>query len=392
GFFFLKKHATIVDTTVCEPHYNRAIETRAFERRRYTFNTQQDVENYWFDLMCVCLNTPLGVIRPRNRNGDGDAEREEAEPDSTAGRISYERLQYTLKGSCEVIDDGITPGNGQGAGGLDSCFYSHLKRNWLWTTYLLNKPKKLGDSQEVRLRNILSKHLFSKSVCAVFQDGHPLAPPAVLEEAVQVRVEPSSRNQQVRGGRRQKRKRQKKEIVKPPKKKRKLRSKSLCHDETDRKALMKMMRQRVTWTHLEDGILMLCRVASHFLNQKIKKPFVGWTVVRDILHRDLEMSQDKTSLAVSRRSRHIMKNPQTHLNYRICLAEVYQDKTLVDEFMNRTNNYTDLLVCAEEFNEFVSALRTKFSSSCASSEVLLPDTKEELFNNGSIKTQHYQDM
>ncbi|XP_060715992.1 general transcription factor 3C polypeptide 1-like [Tachysurus vachellii] len=386
GFFFLKKHATIVDTTVCEPHYNRAIETRPFERRRYTFNTQQDVENYWFDLLCVCLNTPLGVIRPRNRNSDGDAEREEAEPDSAAGRISYERLQYTLKGSCEVIDDGITPGNGQGAGGLDSCFYSHLKRNWLWTTHLLNKPKKPGDSHEVRLRNVLSKHLFSKSVCAVFQDGHPLAPPAVLEEAVQVRVEPSSRNQQVRGGRRQKRKRQKKEIIKPPKKRRKLRSKSLCHDETDRKALMKMTRQRVMWTHLEDSILMLCRVASHFLNRKIKKPFVGWNVVRDILHRDLEMSQDKTSLAVGRRSRHIMKNPQTHLNYRICLAEVYQDKTLVDEFMNRTNNYTDLLVCAEEFNEFVSALRTKFSSSCASSEVLLPDTKEELFNKFKVYT------
>lgn len=39
-----------------------------------------------------------------------------------------------------------------------------------------------------------------------------------------------------------------------------------------------------------------------------------------------------------------------------------------------------LKVCAEEFNDFVSALRTKLSSSCGSSEVLLPDTKEELFN------------
>ncbi|KAK3530680.1 hypothetical protein QTP86_031897, partial [Hemibagrus guttatus] len=269
GFFYLKKHATIVDTTVCEPHYNRAIETRPFERRRYTFNTQQDVENYWFDLLCVCLNTPLGVIRPRNRHGEGGAEREEAEPDSTSGRITYESLQYTLKGSCEVIDDGVTPGDGQGAGGLDSSFYSHLKRNWLWTTHLLNKPRKPEDSHTVRLRNVLSKHPFPKSVCAVFRDGHPLVPPTVLEEEVRVRVEPSSRNQQVRGGRRQKRKRQKKETIKPPKQRRKLKNKSLCHDETDRKALMKMTRQRVMWTHLEDSILMLCRVASHFLNRKV---------------------------------------------------------------------------------------------------------------------------
>ncbi|MCJ8750442.1 hypothetical protein PDJAM_G00265930, partial [Pangasius djambal] len=125
-----------------------------------------------------------------------------------------------------------------------------------------------GDSHAVRLRNLLSKHPFPKSVCAVFQGGGPLAPPAVLEEEVQVGVEPSSRNQQVRGGKRQKRKRQKKEIIKPPKKRRKLKRQSMCHDETDRRALMRMTRQRVMWTHLEDSILMLCRVASHFLNRK----------------------------------------------------------------------------------------------------------------------------
>lgn len=386
GFFFLKRNVTIVDTTLCEPHYNLAIETRPFERRRYTFNTPQDVENYWFDLLCVCLNTPLGVIRPRSRTGEGDAETEEAEPDATVGTVRYDSLQYTLKGGCEVVDDGVTPGDGKGAGGLDSSFFSHLKRNWIWTTYLLNKPKKPGDSHAVRLRNLLSKHPFPKSACAVIQGGGPLPPPAVLEEEVQVGVEPSSRNQQVRGGKRQKRKRQKKEIIRPPKKRRKLRRKSTCQDDIDRKALMRMTRQRVMWTHLEDSILMLCRVASHFLNRKIKKPFVGWNVVRDILHRDLELSLDKTSLSVSRRSRYIMKNPQTQLNYRICLAEVYQDKALVEEFMNRTNNYTEPTVCAKEFNEFVSALRKKFNSSCGSSEVVLPDTKEELFNKFKVYT------
>ncbi|KAF4075560.1 hypothetical protein AMELA_G00235700 [Ameiurus melas] len=386
GFFFLKRNVTIVDTTLCEPHYNLAIETRPFERRRYTFNTPQEVDSYWFDLLCVCLNTPLGVIRPRSRTGVGDAETEEAEPDATVGTVRYDSLQYTLKGGCEVVDDGVTPGDGKGAGGLDSSFFSHLKRNWIWTTYLLNKPKKPGDSPAVRLRNLLSKHPFPKSACAVIQSGGPLPPPAVLEEEVQVGVEPSSRNQQVRGGKRQKRKRQKKEIIRPPKKRRTLRRKSTCQDDTDRKALMRMTRQRVMWTHLEDSILMLCRVASHFLNRKIKKPFVGWNVVRDILHRDLELSLDKTSLSVSRRSRYIMKNPQTQLNYRICLAEVYQDKALVEEFMNRTNNYTEPTVCAKEFNEFVSALRKKFKSSCGSSEVVLPDTKEELFNKFKVYT------
>lgn len=52
----------IVDTTTCDPHYNLAHSSRPFERRLYVLNSMQDVENYWFDLQCVCLNTPLGTI------------------------------------------------------------------------------------------------------------------------------------------------------------------------------------------------------------------------------------------------------------------------------------------------------------------------------------------
>lgn len=61
-FVFLKKNAVIVDTTICDPHYNLAHSSRPFERRLYVLNSMQDVENYWFDLQCVCLNTPLGTI------------------------------------------------------------------------------------------------------------------------------------------------------------------------------------------------------------------------------------------------------------------------------------------------------------------------------------------
>lgn len=59
-FVYVKKNARIVDTTTCEPHYNLAQSSRPFDRRLYAFHMLQDVENYWFDLQCVCLNTPLG--------------------------------------------------------------------------------------------------------------------------------------------------------------------------------------------------------------------------------------------------------------------------------------------------------------------------------------------
>lgn len=60
---YLKRNSTIVDTTQAEPHYWLVTESpdKPFEKRQYTFNTAEDVENYWFDLMCVCLNTPLGT-------------------------------------------------------------------------------------------------------------------------------------------------------------------------------------------------------------------------------------------------------------------------------------------------------------------------------------------
>lgn len=61
-FVYMKRNAVIVDTTVCDPHYNLAQSSRPFERRLYVLNTMQDVENFWFDLQCVCLNTPLGMI------------------------------------------------------------------------------------------------------------------------------------------------------------------------------------------------------------------------------------------------------------------------------------------------------------------------------------------
>lgn len=49
-----------MDTTICDPHYNLAHSSRPFERRLYVLDSMQDVESYWFDLQCICLNTPLG--------------------------------------------------------------------------------------------------------------------------------------------------------------------------------------------------------------------------------------------------------------------------------------------------------------------------------------------
>ncbi|NXL90567.1 TF3C1 factor, partial [Alectura lathami] len=400
-FVYMKRNAVIVDTTVCDPHYNLAQSSRPFERRLYVLNTMQDVENFWFDLQCVCLNTPLGVVRcPRTKRSHLQEEAAlEVEQQSAVDKHSLERkhamLEYTT-GSREVVDDGTIPGDGLGAAGLDSSFYGHLKRNWIWTSYIINKTRKENTVPEnrltVRLQTFLTKHPLPLSTGGnkINILGEAKAGSESLvqkEECVEISKEATQdRNKRVRGGKSQKRKRLRKDTGKMTKKKKKEenpveKSKRLrYHDEADQSALRRMTRLRVTWTVQEDILLMLCRIASHVLNAKVKGPFVPWQVVRDIMHASFEESLDKTSHSVGRRARYIVRNPQTYLNYKVCLAEVYQDKALIEDFMNREKNYEEPQICATEFKEFVERLKVKFSSTLGNPKLEIPDTLQELFS------------
>uniref|UniRef100_A0A8C9ERQ9 General transcription factor IIIC subunit 1 n=1 Tax=Pavo cristatus TaxID=9049 RepID=A0A8C9ERQ9_PAVCR len=313
-FVYMKRNAVIVDTTICDPHYNLAQSSRPFERRLYVLNTMQDVENFWFDLQCVCLNTPLGMENTVSEN-----------------RLTVRLQTFLTKHPLPLSTGG-------------------------------NKINILGEPK------VGPESIIQKKECI-----------EISQEATQ------DRNKRVRGGKNQKRKRLRKDTGKTAKKKKKEekpveKSKRLrYHDEADQSALQRMTRLRVTWTVQEDVLLMLCRIASHVLNAKVKGPFVPWQVVRDIMHASFEESLDKTSHSVGRRARYIVRNPQTYLNYKVCLAEVYQDKALIDEFMNRENNYEEPQVCAAEFKQFVERLKAKFSSTLGNPKLEIPDTLQELF-------------
>ncbi|XP_020777823.2 general transcription factor 3C polypeptide 1 [Boleophthalmus pectinirostris] len=385
-FIYVKRHATIVDTTRSEPHYWLVTEPpeRPFERRRYTFNTAEDIESFWFDLMCVCLNTPLGVIRSKRNGGETD-------PSFVRDRSVFVGMSYLIKGSLEVVDDGSIPGDGKGAGGLSSEFFAHLKRNWLWTNHLLSvKPRHTGlecTDTKVRLKSLCRNSL--QMVLQAEGSAMPsyLTPKKKLitEEDVQVVEEPACRKKQGMGGKQQKRKRQKKEVVKVPRKKKEAKKRSSAHDERDHEALKHMTRQRVYWSLQEDSLMMLCAVAANLLNSKLKRPFVPYCVVRDVLHKEFEKSRDKTSLAVGRRTRYILKNPQTMLNYRICLAEVGQDNALLKLLEENLPKDPDSPEeCAQSFSEYVRLLRQKFSSTVDLNELYIPDSKEELFSQFKI--------
>uniref|UniRef100_A0A8C6MKJ1 Ral transcription factor IIIC subunit 1 n=1 Tax=Nothobranchius furzeri TaxID=105023 RepID=A0A8C6MKJ1_NOTFU len=388
-FVYLKRNATIVDTTSTEPHYWQVSEPpdKPFERRSYTLNTADDVESYWFDLMCVCLNTPLGVIRSKRFTQEGDPVQS-----MVYDRYVFAGLAHMLKGSIEVCDDGSIPGDGKGAAGLDSEFFGHLKRNWLWTSHLLlNKrtPTTIKTPQtQNRLKGLLNRDALrialqagDGSISCYLTSKRPLS-----TENVEVGIEPVSRIQQGIGGKGQKRTKVRKEVVKVTRKKRKEpKPRAPAHDEADHRALKMMTKRRVYWTIQEDSVIMLCAVASYLLNSKLKKVYVPYCIVRDLLHAEFQISEDKTSLAVGRRTKYILKNPQTYLNFRICLAEVYQDTTLLKHLEENKpvcpDNPED---CAKSFSEYIRLLRQKFSAVTSALDVIFPDSTQELFSRFKV--------
>ncbi|PKU37023.1 hypothetical protein llap_12674 [Limosa lapponica baueri] len=383
----LKKHTLI-------RFLPRSVRQQLLYKRRYIFSVVENLQRLCYMGLIQFGPTEkfqdkdqpkpfvcVGVVRcPRSKKSNLQVEETaldvEMEQESAVDKHNLERkcamLEYTT-GSREVVDDGTIPGDGLGAAGLDSSFYGHLKRNWIWTSYIINKTRKENTVSEngltVRLQTFLTKHPLPLSTGGnkinILGEAKVGSESLVQkEECVEINTEPTQD--------RTKRVREEDSVEK---------SKRLrYHDEADQSALQRMTRLRVTWTVQEDSLLMLCRIASHVLNAKVKGPFVPWQVVRDIMHASFEESLDKTSHSVGRRARYIVRNPQTYLNYKVCLAEVYQDKALIEDFMNRENNYEDPQVCAKEFKEFVERLKEKFSSTLGNPKLEIPDTLQELFS------------
>ncbi|XP_078676635.1 general transcription factor 3C polypeptide 1-like [Branchiostoma floridae x Branchiostoma belcheri] len=415
-FIYLNKNASIVDTTTSSPGYFIVRSDKEFVLRRYKFTSEREVESYWCALECICLNTPLGAIRLR-------------EPSAPRGHtgletwVSRAKLLQFANPEEEIVDDGHIPGDGKGAGGLDSVFFSHLKRNWKLPPMTHGreypgqpadrssasglslypggvsprKPKRLP--KQVYIIKMPFKSPEKKTQSSSAEESSPGKAKQQLVKVTKVQDSTKDRNKKVKGGKGQKRKREKKQEAPKPSKARKRKAslssdgpprkkdhkKEKYHDTRDKAALSRMKRQRVSWTPQEDSLILRCRVASALLNKKVQQSFVPWMVVRDLLHDTFQASEDKTTFAVARRSTYIMKNSQTALNFKICLAEVHQDKEFMSWISSMKEDYTDPKVCEEEYRIVVGRLQEKFRAMPGTMEEL-PDTMEELLSKYQIMT------
>ncbi|KAF8789321.1 General transcription factor 3C polypeptide 1 like protein [Argiope bruennichi] len=385
-FLYVHKHASVKDTTISPSGYVHIKEDLNYEVKSYTFETEDDVETFWLDLENIAFHTSLGKFSA----AAGKTIRI-TEADYKPELISALKNKHFH----EVVDAGKIPGDGLGAGGFDSSLYMHCRRNWQNTATTQpsrnsQTPYQKGDTALVSIQNLLKHN--EKSSTETRTRMQRLTKNAFLTQ----------KDNRLTTNRPSDKKKATVSPVKFPNKRdrTKIRTVKVRHtkkrapyyDEKDKAAMMKMDKARCTWTSQEDSFLLLCKVASSFLDPHYcKNLVVPYTVVRDLLYKQVpEISENKTSRACQRRLRYMMLNPETINNVNVFLGEALQDDELVKEFSLPKPPKTNEEVWASMFTTVVQKLLEKFTSSATErcKNFVLPNSREELEKYYELKSYY----
>lgn len=149
-FIYLNRHGKIVDTRISLPGYDTISEAE-YPVLNYRFNSFEDISKYWHDLSRICLETPLG----QRVKG---AERKDIINHWLSKPDLLKRMESKSKEVILQSDTGEIPGDGLGAGGIDSSFYSHILRNWSFINKTRKSSKKpTAAPQPIKIKAVLLK-------------------------------------------------------------------------------------------------------------------------------------------------------------------------------------------------------------------------------------------
>ena len=59
-FIHVSKKTSILDTTTTKPNLHKISDDQRYLRRFYVLDKLKCLEDFWFDLQCICLDTQLG--------------------------------------------------------------------------------------------------------------------------------------------------------------------------------------------------------------------------------------------------------------------------------------------------------------------------------------------
>lgn len=322
-FVYLNRKATLLDTSPSSAGYHQ-VSSQSYQKKSYSISSTPALERYWYELWSICMNTNLGT-RNHLLGQYIVVEQPHSKPSL---------LESTKPKTPEVlVDAGDVPGDHSGAAGLDSSLFVHLKRNW-------NSPDLVAPQRP------------------------PQPPP-----------EPPKP---------QKTKPQRKKVIRQilPKKSKKKRPR---YDEKDKLCFTRMSRCRIDWSQVEDNVLMLCTVADRYLCPNRRRQWVEYTVMRDILHKILPQSRDKTSRACQHRINYMMRNHRTKRSVQMCLEEVKQCELVGEKFGALLRKHQGVSIPTGTLNiafvELVQYMNRKFLDMIPKGgSQSLPDSIQEVFS------------
>ena len=111
----------------------RSEEIGSFKREKFNFTSIDAVNHYWSELQNVATSTPLNR-RIYDTSGEELEEKDEYRGDkSKHGEVIRKDWfeSHISRSTNDPDDSGLPPGDGRGAGGIDSWLFTHLERNWL---------------------------------------------------------------------------------------------------------------------------------------------------------------------------------------------------------------------------------------------------------------------
>eukprot|EP00111_Clytia_hemisphaerica_P023811 TCONS_00070164-protein len=430
---YLRREAVITDTRYSEKgycHIRLPHNSEEFPKTEYKFKVVKDLKSFWEDLQFICLNTPLGLSRiTRSREGIPE-EKELNKEQLSMGKAGINQTSSS-KGlgrnyrSFTILRDfqsyyenkdfnNMEPnvfGNGLGAGGLDSIFFAHLVKNWRTgdTKQPKQKPSKKPRTTGAAFtgkektketwstasdpqNDVTKKIIIPNSIVKKKKGGKGLKRTQLASKIVmtkKMKMDRKKKFDQLIAKRfdtiREKIKQR--EVKRKTLRKSKRVQQAMNHDETDREALRLMKGLRVSFTEREDAYILLADIVRNIMNlsakgQPLEKehPKILWRAIRDILHKDIPESKDKTWNAINRRARYIKKYPHSLIVYKTCMAELEQNKDFMGSIKCTKDNWK------EKLNHFFNATREIYSRHFNQPVTLdgFPSTFEELFRDYEV--------
>ncbi|CAG0895352.1 unnamed protein product [Cyprideis torosa] len=336
-YIYVNRRASVRDTRLLEEGYLSVDDPEKYPVVSFTFENSQDVTSYWDLLSSVCTRTNLGHFP-----ADGDVQSLPIQSRKKPELIPT--LEQVIIEEAERRDDGVTPGDKRGAGGLDTSLYAHLLRSWAPYRAKTKSEKEAGVAEGVisggkRLR--VPVRLVKEDSTRLRRRRKRSPEPAASEpkkkkakiQIDRVAVAVAGGGQEVVG-----RKSRRRRIPKPALEKKLKGPKLVAYDDIDKACLRRLKTKRSHWTQEEDDILMILFLGLQLLHLNaapiVPRALMECAVMRDVLHKWEPKSNDKTSRAVQRRILYIVKkNPSIKEGLQIHMERFRQDPYIRERYL-----------------------------------------------------------